>query len=300
MPWLELSFEADKSSSAALEEALTELGALAVTIQDLEDEPIFEPAIGTAPYWERNKVTGLFENETDLEALLPLISKRLDKRPLPPHKIEPLEDREWEREWLIHFKPLIFGQRLVICPTTEKLDTNTLPENPVIIQMDPGLAFGTGTHETTDLCLQWLDENPLEDKTLIDFGCGSGILAIAAKMLGCSHVWATDIDSQAISASQNNAKNNQITSGMDILNLEQFEQQKPASGTDIVIANILAGPLQKLAKELSNMVKSGGIIVLSGILDTQAELVRSSYEASFCDIEITQKNDWIRLTGRKR
>lgn len=310
MPWLEFSLEAPKEIAPIIEDFLLEHGAQAVTIQDLFDDAIFEPELGSTPLWPSNTVTGLFDTDINGELLFTQLQKRLGKQTPSNFKLQALEDRDWEREWLKHYKSMCFGEhssgkRLWIVPSENLLECDDLPseikKEDIILKMDPGLAFGTGTHETTALCLEWLASNDLENKTLIDYGCGSGILAIAARLLGAKRVLGCDLDPQAILASEENARRNQILSEFEIYNVENF-RHKTSTGfkADIVIANILAGPLEKLCAELATLLNSGGIIVLSGILAEQANSLESVYQEYFKDIKITAKNDWIRLVATKR
>lgn len=314
MPWLEFSVEAPKEIAEAIEDFLLEQGAQAVTIQDQFDDAIFEPELGTTPLWPSNTVTGLFDRPINGEALFLNLHKILGEQSPTTFKLEVLEDRDWEREWLKHYKSMCFGnhlqdRRLWIVPSENLFEAssgkNQLPDEikqtDIVLAMDPGLAFGTGTHETTALCLEWLASNNLQHKTLVDYGCGSGILAIAAHLLGAKRVLGCDLDPQAITASKENAQRNNITQNFEIFDVENFKKQTAHNfKADIVIANILAGPLEKLCLELATLLNSGGIIVLSGILAEQAKSLEAVYQTYFKDITITTKNDWIRLVATKR
>ncbi len=304
MVWLEFSIEASAELAPVLEDFLLEQGAQAVTLQDLTNQAIFEPELGTTPLWTLNKVTGLFDDELDAQYLFSEMKKSFGKDAPQNFLLQALEDRDWQREWLKYYQAMCFGKRLWIIPSEELLAKNQNPveikSGQIVLAMDPGLAFGTGTHETTALCLEWLAEHDLTGKKLVDFGCGSGILGIAASLLGCASVWATDIDPQAILASKENAQRNHVYSKMHIVDIETFEKQKHQQTFDIVVANILAGPLQKLSSELANLLASGGIIVLSGILVKQAEELARCYQPCFDNIELTYKNDWTRLVARKK
>ena len=208
------------------------------------------------------------------------------------HKIEQLEDKDWEREWMDNFHPMRFGERLWICPSWRDVPD----ENAVNVMLDPGLAFGTGTHPTTSLCLQWLDSLDLTGKTVIDFGCGSGILAIAALKLGAAKAIGIDIDPQAIQASRDNAERNGVSDRLELyLPKDQPEEMK----ADVVVANILAGPLRELAPLISVLPVSGGLLGLSGILASQAESVCDAYADSFTLDPVVEKEEWCRITGRK-
>ena len=211
---------------------------------------------------------------------------------LPQHRIEQLEDRDWAREWLKDFKPMRFGTRLWICPTAY-----TPPEpDAVNLSLDPGLAFGTGTHATTALCLEWLDGHDLRDRLVVDYGCGSGILAIAAARLGAREVWAVDNDPQALVASRDNAARNGVMDRLHICLPPAF----PALQADVLLANILAGPLVSLAQLFAACLRPGGRLVLSGILKTQEPDIRRAYQADFAELEVASKDDWIRVSGIRR
>jgi len=303
MAWLEFSVEASAELAPELEDFLLEHGAQAVTLQDLTNQAIFEPELGTTPLWKLNKVTGLFDDELDANYLFSTIQKHFKHSTPESFLLVPLEDRDWQREWLKYYQAMCFGNRLWVIPSEELLASDQNPvevkSGQIVLTMDPGLAFGTGTHETTALCLEWLAQQDLTGKKLVDYGCGSGILGIAAKLLGSQNVWATDIDPQALIASQENARRNGINNELHIVDIETFQKQQ-AQTFDIVVANILAGPLQKLSSELANLLVSGGIIVLSGILVKQAEELVQCYQQYFDHIELTYKNDWTRLVGYKK
>lgn len=235
---------------------------------------------------------GLFDAETDMKAVV----AQLEQHPLLgagfAHKIEQLEDKDWEREWMDNFHPMRFGERLWICPSWRDVPD----ENAVNVMLDPGLAFGTGTHPTTSLCLQWLDGLDLNGKTVIDFGCGSGILAIAALKLGAAKAIGIDIDPQAIQASRDNAQRNGVSERLELyLPQDQPESMK----ADVVVANILAGPLRELAPLISVLPVSGGLLGLSGILASQAESVCEAYADIFTLDPVVEKEEWCRITGRK-
>ncbi len=208
------------------------------------------------------------------------------------HKIEQIEDKDWEREWMANFHPMRFGERLWICPSWRDVPD----PDAVNVMLDPGLAFGTGTHPTTSLCLTWLDGLDLAGKTVIDFGCGSGILAIAALKLGASQAIGIDIDPQAIQASRDNAERNGVA---DRLSLYLPHQQPENLQADVVVANILAGPLRELAPLISVLPKSGGHLGLSGVLESQAESVCEAYVAHFALDPVAVKEEWCRITGVK-
>jgi ribosomal protein L11 methyltransferase len=289
MPWIQLLLETHKSVYEQAEQALLDTGALSVTFKDAEDNPVLEPAPGETPLWDSIILTGLYEADVDTEALKQQLQQFLGKN--YPIKIEALEDRDWVRAWMDSYKPMQFGQRLWVCPK------HLSPPDPdaVNLMLDPGLAFGTGTHPTTALCLQWLDQNKIDDKTTLDYGCGSGILAIAALLLGARHCDAVDIDPQALEATKSNAEDNHVLSKLDIMLPEKLNPQQ----YDIVLANILAGPLVELAPVLAGFTRAGGQIALSGILNTQADEIIKAYSQWFTLDDKAVSEDWVRITGVK-
>jgi len=294
MPWIQLTFLTDKNSSEKAEQALLDAGTLSVTFRDAEDNPILEPGPGETPLWEDIFLTGLFDADADTKSLKEKIESSLGKT--LAIKIEPLEDKDWVRAWMDDYKPMQFGERLWVCP-------KHLPvPNPQAtnLMLDPGLAFGTGTHPTTALCLQWLDAHSVSGKQIIDFGCGSGVLAIAALLLGASHCDAVDIDPQAITASMDNAHENNVAEKLDLYLPNEFAEKVKIKQYDLILANILAGPLTELAEQLSAYCKAGGDIVLSGILESQASKIIEAYSPWFELEPITVEDEWIRVTGKKK
>ena len=292
MPWLQVRLAITPEQAATYEEALLDVGAVSVTFMDAEDQPIFEPDLGTTPLWSHTHLLALFEADTDPAALLAHLAL-LTGGPLPAHQVEQIADQDWERSWMDNFQPLRFGQRLWIVPSWHQ------PPEPqaVNLHLDPGLAFGTGTHPTTALCLEWLDGQSLSDCNVLDFGCGSGILAIAALLLGAKQACGTDIDPQALEASRDNATRN----GIDAARFPLYLPGKmPADTFDLVLANILAGPLVQLAPIISQHVHQGGHLVLSGILTEQAEEVRAAYQADFILDPTAEKDGWVRISGVRR
>lgn len=292
MPWLQVRLAITPEQAETYEDALLEVGAVSVTFMDAEDQPIFEPDLGTTPLWSNTHLLALFEADTD-EATLIAHLQLLCGGTLPEHHLERIEDQDWERSWMDGFQPMRFGQRLWIVPSW-----HAAPEpDAVNLLLDPGLAFGTGTHPTTALCLEWLDGQKLDDCHVIDFGCGSGILAIAALLLGAPQAVGTDIDPQALEASRDNASRNGIDPARFPVYLPADIPQQPA---DVVVANILAGPLVSLAPQITALVNSGGRLALSGILAEQAEEVRAAYAGAF-DLDPTATKDgWVRISGVKR
>ncbi|MFO1371872.1 MAG: 50S ribosomal protein L11 methyltransferase [Candidatus Competibacteraceae bacterium] len=292
-PWLQLTLAAIDHSPEQLEDALLQAGALAVTLEDAGDQPVLEPAPGEMPLWPQTFVTGLFDAQTDIEVVKKQMQRFLHMSALPESCLTKLDDRDWVRAWMDNFHPMRFGQRLWVCPTHQT------PPDPaaVAIQLDPGLAFGTGTHPSTALCLEWLDGTDLAGKTVLDYGCGSGILAIAAAKLGAQRVWAVDIDPQALLASDDNADQNGVE---DRIELARPTNLPAALAVDILLANILAGVLVQLAPELSRRVKPGGRLVLSGILEQHAELVQAAFLHKFTFGSLRQREDWVLLDGVRR
>lgn len=292
MPWLQIRLAITPEQAGALEDQLLELGAVSVTFMDGEDQPIFEPDLGTTPLWNNTHLLALFEADVDEQALLAHL-RLLRGGELPQHQVERLEDQDWERSWMDNFHPMRFGQRLWIVPSWHEA-----PEpDAVNLLLDPGLAFGTGTHPTTALCLQWLDGQDLAGCRVLDFGCGSGILGIAALLLGCESALGTDIDPQALEASLDNAGRNGLPADAFPVYLPEQLPQQPV---EVVVANILAGPLVELAPTISALVKPGGRLALSGILAEQAEDVRAAYATLF-ELDPTAELDgWVRITGVRR
>ncbi len=290
--WLQTHLTVDKSRAPLIELLFEGLGALSITLGDAGDEPMLEPGLGETPLWSATRVTGLFSGETDADHLRSEINQALDSDVSRHLKLEHLQDQDWERAWLDRFAPMCFGQHLWICPSECRVDAR----DAVIVDLDPGLAFGTGTHPTTGLCLQWLDGADLADKTLIDFGSGSGVLAIAALKLGAAQAIAVDHDPQAIIASRDNAQRNGVANRLQTFISEDF----PSRQADIVVANILANVLVDLAGLLKSLIRPGGQLILSGILNDQVESVTQAY-ADQLDFEpVTEKDGWVLLAARRR
>jgi ribosomal protein L11 methyltransferase len=291
MPWLQISCEADCDAAPDLEDALERAGALSVTLEDAADHPVLEPAPGETPLWPRVRVTALFDERTDPLPVAALLTG-LPGGPGPRDiDIGLLEDRVWEREWLSRFEPMRFGRRLWVCPG------GRMPPDPdaVVLRLDPGLAFGTGTHPTTRLCLAWLDGAGLEGCEVVDYGCGSGILALAAALLGARRVIAIDNDPQAVIAARDNA----VANGLE----NRVETRAPGSSTpsaDVLLANILAGPLIELAPAFGTSVRPGGRLVLSGILAAQGPAVAAAYAPWFDLASPAAEDGWLCFSGRRR
>ncbi|UTW09405.1 50S ribosomal protein L11 methyltransferase [Pseudomonas benzenivorans] len=292
MPWLQVRLAITPEQAETYEDALLEVGAVSVTFMDAEDQPIFEPDLGTTPLWSHTHLLALFEADTDADSLVAHL-QLLTGGALPEYQLERIEDQDWERSWMDNFQPMRFGRRLWIVPSW-----HAAPEPQAVnLLLDPGLAFGTGTHPTTALCLEWLDAQALDGCTVLDFGCGSGILAIAALLLGAPQAVGTDIDPQALEASRDNAGRNGIAAERFALYLPA---DLPPQPVEVVVANILAGPLVSLAPQIASLVKPGGRLALSGILAEQAEEVRAAYSDSFALDPTASKDGWVRISGVRR
>jgi ribosomal protein L11 methyltransferase len=297
MPWLTLTVDTDAQHAEALSEALLELGALSVDLLDADAGTPDERAIfgepGEAPpgVWQHNRVSALFDDDRDVTAILREATARIGLQDLPEHRIETLADNDWVRLTQSQFEPIRISQRLWIVPTWH------VPGDPdaVNIVLDPGLAFGTGSHPTTRLCLRWLDDNLKGGESVLDYGCGSGILAIAALKLGAARAVGVDVDSQAVTASRDNASANRVESVKFYL-----PDNAPQGSYDVVVANILTNPLRMLAPLLANATRPGGQIVLSGILEEQAQDVMNIYRQWFDLNAPVFEEGWACLSGRKR
>jgi ribosomal protein L11 methyltransferase len=287
MPFLQLTLPIGSADPTPFEDALLAAGAASITLEDAGDDPVLEPPPGETPLWPRVRIKALFDAATDRDAL---------HASFPAATFEHLEDRAWEREWLKDFRPMRFGQRLWICPGGQRPQLDATGAEPCLIELDPGLAFGTGTHPTTALCLEWLDAAQLQDRFVVDYGCGSGVLAIAALKLGAAGALAVDIDPQALLATRENAARNGVAQRLTVAAPDQAR----SSPADILLANILAEPLQELAPAFAARVRAGGQIVLSGILQGQAAPVASRYGAWFDMRPATIRDDWALLYGVRR
>lgn len=294
MAWLELSLIVSVEQQQAIEAALDDVGALAVTLLDAEDHPIFEPGPGETPLWPQIAMSALFDETSDRIGLVHALTELVPE--LAPERIgfRTVDDQDWTRAWMDQFQPMRFGRRLWIYPWNI-----TPPEDDadaVIVRLDPGLAFGTGTHPTTALCLEWLDSIDLTGKRVIDYGCGSGVLAIAALKLGAAHVTGVDNDPQALDASRDNADRNAVGGELELLRAEDFAERR----TDVLVANILAGPLAELAPRFAQCVEPGGLLALSGILRGQDVELCERYGVAFEEIAVDVRDDWVRISGRRK
>ncbi len=290
--WLEVAVASRYPDFA--EEILSACGAASVTMTDAADVPVLEPLPGETPLWPATITRGLFLSDAglDLEAVRAALAEQLPDGASAAVEILTVEDRDWVRAWLDHAQPLQFGERLWICPSGHEVTAR----DAVIVHLDPGLAFGTGTHPSTAMCLEWLALNDVEGKTVLDYGCGSGVLAIAALKLGARHATAIDIDPQALIATRENARINAVDERLICAGIAQAVDEP----VDIVLANILARPLVELAPKLANSLHHGGHIVLAGLLERQADEVRAAY-APWFDFEADgEREGWNRINGIKR
>ncbi len=296
MSWMQVRFHADRSQVEAVENALLGAGALSVTLQDDAAQPILEPELGTTPIWDNTEVIGLFEASRNSDELLEQIRICYGAEggsELPLHKTELVEDKDWVRAWMDDYHPMPFGQRLWVCPSWREPPQ----KDAVNLMLDPGLAFGTGTHPTTALCLKYFDREVEGGELVVDYGCGSGILGIAALLLGARHMVGTDIDPQALTATRDNAGRN----GVDDSRYEIYlPKDTPQIEADITVANILAGPLVSLGEHIASLTRSGGKLALSGLLAEQAQEVSAAYSQWFDMNPPEQQDDWVVLTGIKR
>ena len=292
MIWKQISFEVKKSETDLVSEVLMGLGSVSITYSDALDDAIYEPPVGQTPLWDNVKVNALFSSEVNQKSIETSIS---DICNIVVIDTVTLKDRVWEEECQKDFPSMRFGKRLWVCPSW---DTESILSNDsIVIHMDPGLAFGTGTHQTTSLCLEYLDSNPPKNLHVIDFGCGTGILAIAAAKFGAKSVIAIDNDPQAVLSSKENvAKNKCENTITTIHSINQGSDRK----CDLLIANILANPLVELEPLFSDLVHTKGMLLLSGILKEQVDRVVKCYSINFSNIEVANKGEWFRISGKRK
>ena len=291
MAWLQLRINTTSEYADAIGDMLSANGSQAVTYVDAKDTPMYEPKPGEVLLWPDTQVVGLFEADADMKRILARLAKAKILGPDFKYKLEPLEDKDWEREWMDNFHPMQFGERLWICPSWRDVPD----PNAVNVMLDPGLAFGTGTHPTTALCLRWLDGIDMAGKTVVDFGCGSGILALAALKLGAKRVIGIDIDPQALQATQENARRNDVEDRLDVF----LPENQPTLEAEVVVANILSGPLLELREVITGYCKPDGLLVLSGILTEQVETIESAYAKDISLDPSAIVGEWARVSGRK-
>ncbi len=291
MGWLEIAVIVPSALAEECCALLEKQGALSVSFLESNNQPLLEPLPGTTPLWEGEvKVVGLFEENS---ALLPIKQALLTLSTEEDIAVCVLPDQDWTRTWLEHFHPICFGSRLWVSPTHENPE---VPDNAVVMKLDPGLAFGTGTHPTTALCLKWLDANPPLDQEIIDYGCGSGILGIAAILLGAKKVWAVDYDPQALTSTRENAIRNGLTEEQIVTVLPE---DLPAIQAQTVLANILAEPLIQLSATIQENCAMKGHLILSGLLTSQADAVKKAYEPFFHFAPIQSDDEWVMLSAVK-
>jgi ribosomal protein L11 methyltransferase len=308
MNFYEIEFPLAALSVELVETALQDLGASSITFVDRGDEPVLEPKPGEFRLWSDTLVRALFQAPADAEsseAAFPDAARNLESLAavLGPHitrtaQVRAVKNQDWERVWLADWKSMRFGRRLWVCPTAAEP-----PDDPdaVVVRLDPGLAFGTGTHPTTALCLQILDSLPVSGRNVIDYGCGSGILGIAALKLGAAHVTAVDLDPQALLATRDNAMRNGVSANIDVQGVD-MDGAGPRGGLRpayCVMANILAGPLIELAPKLTAACEPGGYLLLSGLLKTQAYEVKAAYACGFDMVQVVERDDWCCIYSRR-
>lgn len=291
MPWLQLKINNHAEYAEQIGDMLSANGAQAVTFIDAKDTPMYEPKPGEVMLWPDTQIVGLYDANHDMQGVITQLEKSKVLGKNFNYKFDQLEDKDWEREWMDNFHPMKFGERLWICPSWHEV-----PEpDAVNVMLDPGLAFGTGTHPTTALCLTWLDGLDLKGKTVVDFGCGSGILSLAALKLGANKVIGIDIDPQALQASLANAQRNNVEGRLELY----LPADQPSLKADVVVANILAGPLRELAPTIIEFVAENGLFALSGVLEDQAETLQTIY-GQWCHMDPIQvQEEWVRLSGTK-
>lgn len=292
MPFLQIRVLSSHPEFA--EELMLASGADSVSLIDAGDDPVLEPAPGATPLWSRTVVIGLFAADTEAPRVIANLRTYLPDGADVHITTDPVEDRDWVRNWIEHCEPIKFGKRLWVCPHQRVIEENGC----VTVLLDPGLAFGTGTHPSTALCLDWLaNQKGLKGREVIDFGCGSGILGIAALKLGASRCTSVDIDPQAIQATRDNAEQNDVDKKLHAL---EHDAEFTPIAADIVLANILARPLIELAPVLGACVRRGGALILAGLLERQADEVRAAYADAFDFEPDVLREGWVRLTGRRR
>ncbi|WOE31809.1 MULTISPECIES: 50S ribosomal protein L11 methyltransferase [unclassified Acinetobacter] len=297
MKWLQIHITVDQAQVDFTETLLESLGAVSVTLDDAENQDLLEPLPGETPLWNKVIVTGIYAQEDhehiDVDALITFIAAQMPNAPL---KHEFIEDQEWALTWMDAYEPIQISEKFWIVP-----EWMEAPEQDAVnIKLDPGLAFGTGNHASTFLCLQWLGQTELKDKIVIDYGCGSGILAVAALLLGAKKVYATDIDPQAVLATEQNAALNGVAENLYVGLPDEFNETLKDQQADVFVANILAGPLMMLAPQFATLVKPQGEFALAGVIDEQVDEVSQVY-ADFFDILKVEKRDeyWCRISGQR-
>lgn len=296
--WLQIHITVDQAQVDFTETLLESLGALSVTLDDAENQDLLEPLPGETPLWNKVIVTGIYaqedDEEIDVDSIVTFAKAQLPDAPLT-HEF--IEDQEWERTWMDAYEPIQIADYFWIVPEW----LNSPDQNAVNLKLDPGLAFGTGNHASTFLCLQWLAKTDLKDKIVIDYGCGSGILAVAALLLGAKKVYATDIDPQAVLATQQNAELNGVLENLYVGLPDEFNETLKDQKADVFVANILAGPLMMLAPQFATLVKSEGEFALAGVIEEQVSDVSSVYSEFFDILEVEKRDGyWCRISGKRQ
>ncbi len=297
MKWLQIHITVDQAQVDYTETLLSSLGAVSVTLDDAENQDLLEPLPGETPLWNKVIVTGIYAQEDDeaidVDAIVTFITAQMPEAPL---RHEFMEDQEWERTWMDAYEPIQIAEKFWIVP-----EWMQAPDaDAVNIKLDPGLAFGTGNHASTFLCLQWLGKTDVKDKIVIDYGCGSGILAVAALLLGAKKAYATDIDPQAVLATQQNAELNGVLDRLYVGLPEEFNHELGATKADVFVANILAGPLMMLAPEFATLVKPEAQFALAGVIEEQVDDVSGIYSEFFDILEVEKRDEyWCRISGKR-
>jgi ribosomal protein L11 methyltransferase len=294
--WLQIRLEAAAGEGEIIAEALAHAGALSVTLEDAADNPVLEPLPGEAPLWPHTAVIGLFEADTDMQPVLASVGKALARATPPRAHITTLRSEDWESVWKNDFGARRFGNRLWVCPHGE----NAPVPDAVIVHLDPGLAFGTGNHPSTALCLEWLDGHCQHGDRIIDYGCGSGILAIAALRLGAARAWAVDIDAQAVLATMNNARDNDVAGCTWAGTPQHLTTALAGENATCLLANILARPLIDLAPRFAELLPTGARIAVAGILQEQIDEVSAALAPWFELTEPRIQENWALLHGQRR
>ena len=298
MKWLQIHITVDQAQVDFTETLLMSLGAVSVTLDDAEDQVLLEPLPGETPLWNKVIVTGIYQEDDqdpiDVEKLEAFLKEQLPDATI---RHEQLEDQVWERAWMDYYEPIQIAKKFWIVPEwLEAPDSNA-----VNIKLDPGLAFGTGNHASTFLCLQWLGQTDLKDKIVIDYGCGSGILGVAALLLGAKKVYATDIDPQAVLATKQNAELNHVLDRLFVGLPEEFNAEFKSQKADVLVANILAAPLMALAPEFATLLKSEGEFALAGVIEEQVADVTGVYSEFFDIVHIEKREEnWCRISGKRQ
>lgn len=293
MPWIKLIIEAKEVSPGNIELLLETLGAEAVSMEDAGDDPQLEPGVGETPLWRETRVTGLFPADLNQAELEQSLNTAWPVEQPPRYRLETLDDQDWTLAWAEHAAPMGYGDRLWVCPDESRHEE--VPANAIRVVIPPGLAFGTGSHPTTALCLEWLSERVRPGMTVMDYGSGSGILTVAAARLGASRVIAVDNDPQALTSSMDNARSNGVADCIEV----HLPTDCPAIQTDLLVANILANPLIELAPRLAGHLAPGAGLALTGILSEQADAVAAAYQSRIPDLAKRRREDWILLHGNR-